>query len=214
MYEQNTEQITPQQGATNETTLGNFDSYFRWNEETRQYEMNARISPTLDNDTWIVVPSPVRDAIVNPDRRPAVGTLIYDLANTNLRANREKVYADELRSQAWKCLEIIGERLISESEDRGWCNEFDRIIDEVNAELPGAFQLPTREKEFEVTWSQTVTVVVDCSAQFTARNADEARDMAENYEDAVDMESIVAAVRYGNYEEEYDGASNFEVSEV
>lgn len=214
MYEQNTEQITPQQGATNETTLGNFDSYFRWNEETRQYEMNVRISPTLDNDSWVVCPSPLRDAIVNPDRRPAVGTLIYDLNNANLRANREKASADEFRQQTWKCLEIIGERLIQEAENRGWCEEFDRIIDEVNDELPGAFALPMRQHEYEVTWTQTVTVNVDMSATFTARSEEEAEEMARNWDDGIDSSAIIESIRNGNYEEDYDGASDFEVCEL
>ena len=214
MYEQTDTQIIPQQGATNETLLGDFTSYFRWNEETHNYEMNVRISPTRETEEWVVVPSPVRDAIVNPDRRPAVGTLIYDLLNANLRANREAAAAADIRKNAWRCIEIIGERLNQEAENRGWCDEFDSIIDEVNSNLPGGFQLPTREKEFDVTWTQTVTVTVDCSATFTARDADEAREMAENWEDAVDAESIIAAVRYGNYEEDYDGADNFDVTEV
>ena len=214
MYEQTVEQITPQQGATNETTLGNFDSYFRWNEETRQYEMNARISPTLDNDTWIVVPSPVRDAIVNPDRRPAVGTLIYDLANANLRANREQTRANDLMNQAWKCLEIIGERFIQEANRRGWCSEADDFIDEINDQLPGAFALPVRQKEYEVTWTQTVTVNVDMSATFTARSAEDAEEMARNWDDGIDSSAIIESIRNGNYEEDYDGADDFEVCEV
>lgn len=214
MYEQTDTQITPQQGATNETLLGDFTSYFRWNEETRNYEMNVRITPTRETEDWVVVPSPVRDALCNPDRRPAVGTVIYDWWQSAQRANREAAAASEIRQQAWRCMEIIGDRLNQEAENRGWCDEFDSIIDEVNDDLPGGFQLPTREKEFEVTWTQTVTVTVDCSATFTARNADEAREMAENYEDAVDAESIVAAVRYGNYEEDYGGAGGFDVTEV
>lgn len=211
---ENMSAIIPQQGATNETLLGDFTSYFRWNEETRNYEMNVRITPTRETEEWVVVPSPVRDALCNPDRRPAVGTLIYDLINAHLRANREQQRATEISDQAWRCMSIIGERLNQEAEDRGWCDTFDSIVEEVNSQLPGPFALPTREREYEVTWTQTVTVTVDCSATFTARNADEAADMAREYEDAVDTESIIAAVRYGNYEEDYDGADGFDVQEV
>lgn len=214
MYEQNTEQIIPQQGATNETLLGDFSSYFRWNEETKQYEMNVRINPDTSNEAWVVVPSPIRDAIVNPDKRPAVGTLIYDLWQTHQRANREQARANEISEKAWKCLEIIGERLIQEAENRGWCEEFDRIIDEVNDELPGAFALPMRQHEYEVTWTQTVTVNVDMSATFTARSEEEAEEMARNWDDGIDSSAIIESIRNGNYEEDYDGASDFEVCEL
>lgn len=183
MSEQETTQITPQMGATNETLLGDFTSYFRWNEESRQYEMNVRISPTLGTDSWVVAPSPVRDAIVNPDRRPAVGTIIYDLNNTYLRANREKAAADELRQQAHQAIAIIGERLIQEAEERGWCDEFDKIIDEVNESLPGVFELPTRRKprrKVRVSISTTVTTYEDV---YVEEGCDDEDDPDNWYED-------------------------------
>lgn len=113
-----------------------------------------------------------------------------------------------------KAVEIIGNRLISESDDRGWCDEFDRIVDEVNELLPGSFQLPTREREYEVEWTEYVTVQVSCSTTVRARNEADAIDMARNEFDGVHTTDVVDAVRYGNWEVDEYADHDFCASEV
>lgn len=70
----------------------------------------------------------------------------------------------------------IGEALITEANDRDWCEAYDRVIDELNADL--VMPLPTRERDYEVqirvTYETTVTV--------TARSKDEARERAEEFD--------------------------------
>lgn len=206
--------ITAVEPTYHANKIGDLTRFFRWDEESRQYKMNSQIDPAITTESWVNSPSPVRDRIVSPSHNPSVGEIIHAWNNSVNREFQIQQRFDEFQRQAYRAIEIIGERLIDESNRRGWCDEFDRIIDEVNDSLPGSFALPEREKEYEVTWTQTVTVTVDCSATFTARNADDAADMARDYQDAVDTDAILAAVRYGNYEEDYDGASDFEVNEV
>lgn len=113
-----------------------------------------------------------------------------------------------------KAVEIIGNRLISESDDRQWCEEFDRIIDEVNEMLPGSYQLPTREREYEVEWTDMVQVPVGRSVTVRARNEEEAREMAASGADSISTSEIVEAVRYGNWEVDEYSDPEYYVTEV
>ena len=131
----------------------------------------------------------------------------------SLLNRRVESLADQV-ANGHHAVEIIGNRLIREAEARDWCSDFDRIVDEVNCGLPGSYALPLREKEYEVTWTQTVTVTVDCSATFTARSASDAADMARDWCSDLGSDDIIEAVRAGNYEEDYDSESDFEVNEV
>lgn len=67
---------------------------------------------------------------------------------------------------------MIGAALISEADDRQYCDEFDDVIDALNRRL--TVPLPTRSRDFTVTG----TVSVQCTV--SARNEDEARASAEN----------------------------------
>lgn len=113
-----------------------------------------------------------------------------------------------------RAVELIGERLMQEADKRGWCSEYDSFVDDINGELPHGFELPVREREYEVRWTQTVTVNVDMTATFTASDEDEAISMARDWCDGIDTSAIVQSVRDGNWEEDYDGASDFEVTEL
>lgn len=63
----------------------------------------------------------------------------------------------------------IGERLITEATDRSWCSEYDGIIEDLNSEL--SVELPSREREYRVTWTETFSTTV------SARNEDDAIEM-------------------------------------
>ena len=67
-------------------------------------------------------------------------------------------------------VERIGERLLAEANDRGWCAEFDTIVDEINGDL--YVELPVRERDFEVRVDVTLTISV------SARNAEAAEEKA------------------------------------
>lgn len=112
---------------------------------------------------------------------PSPDEVIADLTNqlhevcTQYDIKKER--CDSLATGADKAMAIIGERLIQEAENRGWCDTFDQIVEEVNKELGDAtgssrFQLPVREVEKTVrlmrrrivTESIEVTVAVPANA--------------------------------------------------
>lgn len=111
-----------------------------------------------------------------PSPDEVIAVLTDDLYELSQQYDIKKQRCDSLATGVDKAMAIIGERLIQEAEERGWCSEFDDIIEEVNTELGNAtgnsrFQLPTREVEKTVvlrrrrvvTEEVTVTVMVGAS---------------------------------------------------
>jgi hypothetical protein len=146
---------------------------------------------------------------------PTIGRIIALLvsATHNEIAWREK--HDTSRAQAFDAIDMIGQRLLEESEKRGWCSEFDEIIDEVNSSMPGPFELPTRVKEYNVCWSETYTVTVHRSTTVSARDYDQACEIAaesDEYASAGDYE-MREALGMGNYEFSDDNG-DFEAEEA
>ena len=119
-----------------------------------------------------------------------------------------KIYR-EISVAADKAISVISSRLITESEDRDWCDEFDKIIEEVNEELPGRFQLETRERDYTVTWTETYVVTVQRNEIVRATNSETAIEMATDLESNVDSTELLDAVRYNNYE--FNDADDYEV---
>jgi len=97
--------------------------------------------------------------------RRELGEITERLANSrnelsSARANHERD------------IELIGQTLLDEANSRGWCSEFDTIVDDLNASLN--VELRRHEREFDVT----VTVTYGFSV--TAVDADAASDIAAN----------------------------------
>ena len=74
-------------------------------------------------------------------------------------------------------IEKIGERLISEAEDRGWCGVYDEVIEDLNSHL--YMELPSRERTF--TYKAKYTVYVEVEVESTNENdaEEQARDLIE-----------------------------------
>lgn len=73
-----------------------------------------------------------------------------------------------LREAHEQDIERIGRALIEQADSRDWCSEYDEIVKSLNRRLN--VPLPTREKDYTVTFTVTVSV--------TAVGRDEAREMA------------------------------------
>lgn len=146
MSEQTITEIIPPVGAANETVLGDYASYFRWDEERRCYQMNRRIDPSVADDHWVDCPSPVYDLLANPNTRLTVGALVAMFNTVHMGLRREREERSDITERAHRAVGIIGQRLLDEADKRNWCDEFDTIIDEVNDELPSPFELPVRKK--------------------------------------------------------------------
>lgn len=214
MYEQNTEQIIPQQGATNETLLGDYASYFRWNDERRTYEMNTRVNPSVAEDNWVDCPSPVYDLIANPNTRLTVGALIQYLNSAKVAERRENEERIAITEKAHKAVGIIGQRLLDEAERRNWCDEFDAAIDEVNDELPSPFELPVRKKPRRRIRVQISTTVTSYEDVWVEEDCEDEDDPDNWYAEQEDDSSLGTDWAYDRLQEEinYNGFDDVECS--
>ena len=146
--------------------------------------------------------------VSSPDGREAVlqqqiNTLTIELERANTRFTlRDTQFRDSIKT--------ISDRLNEEARIRGWCEEFNRIINETNDLLP-VYELEGGEREFEVTWTETYLVTVYRSVAYTAVDEDSARDMAQN-EETCDSYSLKEAIGEGNYE--FHDSDGYEVSEA
>lgn len=213
MYDTGSTIITAVEPTDHAVPIGDLTRFFRWNEEARQYEISSGVDPSVGTPEWVTCPSAVRDRFANPNTSANVGEIVWALNNSHLRENRVSQARLTFERDAYRALEIIGERLLKESDDRGWCDEFDRIIDEVNESLPGPFALPVREKEYAVEWEETVTVTISRSTRVTARNEEDAIEQARDC-DGVGTHEVMNAVRDGNWESDWDCSPEYDVTKV
>ena len=194
---QPTPTVTLDPGVHNDTIMPDLSSYFRMEGET--YQMNDRINPEVSEDRWNTCTRGTYTRFSDVGNRMTIGKAIASFANIDYHREEWVKRADEKEAAAVKAIQIIGDRLIQESNDRNWCNEFDEIIDDVNRALPGWLQLPVREREYEVTWTETYYVTVSRSETVTARNAEHAVELIEDSGEA-DESDLRDAISYGNYE--------------
>lgn len=199
--------------VSNDTIVPKFPGYFRVTAENK-HEINERINSKVENDQWQEIPNRVRTVLTERPEELQLGELIVYYSSEARHADAWMKRYDNIHSQANSAIETIGQRLIDEAEKRNWCSEFDEIIDEVNAALPGPFQLPTREREYNVSWSETYTITVQRHATVTARSEENACDSAsELYSGEADDYEIRDAISCGNYEFSDDN-SDFEAEEA
>jgi hypothetical protein len=104
--------------------------------------------------------------------------------------------------------------LHNEADRRGWCNEYDEFVNEIESELRIGV-IPKREREYAVTWTTTVLVSVEVSRNYTAASPEEAEQMAkDDYYAEPETQDIINAVNSGDWEESDDSYREYEVEEV
>ena len=59
--------------------------------------------------------------------------------------DRRIEHLQSMISQYGRTIDIIGDRLIQEANDRDWCSDYDRVVDEINRSIPIG-QLPLRKE--------------------------------------------------------------------
>lgn len=80
------------------------------------------------------------------------------------------------RDDAIKDIHTIGLSLRDKAEEMGWCSEYGEFVAGLNASLTNP--LPTREREFEVEMTNSVTLVQMVTV--TAHNAEAAQEVVED----------------------------------
>ena len=89
----------------------------------------------------------------------------------------------------------VSERMCDESEDRGWCEIFDTIMDEINDSLERPFQLTLRMKDYVVDVNLAVSSHVSVSTTVSARNEREARELvSDDFDTYFDSSDISQAL--------------------
>lgn len=198
----------------NDAVLPKFTVYCRTNEHGTA-QLNNRINPQITDEEWVDIPNRVYQVIVNSDPDLTVGKLFALYASEANHVDAWVKRYDTARDEAQRAIAMIGDRLIQESNARSWCSEFDELIDDANGNLPGWLQLPTREREYEVSWTETYTVSVRRCTTVTARNEEAACDLVSDMEiigeaDDYDMREALSC---GDYEFAGDN-SDFEAEEA
>lgn len=97
-------------------------------------------------DTLIAEPIGA-DLLPIPDR---VQARIDALGQTHENLRRELASRDS-------AIRMIGEALREEAEERDWCSEYDEFVKKLNERLPNGVELPTRQREFRVSFVVTAT---------------------------------------------------------
>lgn len=158
-----------------------------------------------------------RDGVIVPSDagvqqlREIIERLSNDLADEKHRCETANSILNTRNQQFSDSINIIGASLMEEAERRGWCAEYDDFVESINSQLP-YHDLPTREREYEVTWTEYVTVAIDRSATYTCGDPQEAENMARNED--LDTQMILDEVRNGNWECSDSGHIEYEVEEV
>jgi hypothetical protein len=101
----------------------------------------------------------------------AVRELRAALATARADADRHRQRTDAAVYRHRSDVALIGQRLIAEADDRDFCDDFEKFVDDINTEL--TVQLPRREHDY------TVTVSVELRISVTAATEQQARDVAE-----------------------------------
>ena len=186
--------------ANNDTVIGDLGSYLRWDSERNTYQMYSRIEHNIVSEVWNDITKATYDRL-HPEvggKTLTVGSLARLYAFVSKDLSDTAIERNKMSGEAKSAIAIIGERLIQESNDRGWCDEFDSIIKEVNEALPDWLKLPERRREYCVSWTEEYIVTVSRSAVVTASSEEDAIDQVSDWEEA-DSYEITESVGYGNY---------------
>lgn len=141
---------------------------------------------TVGADNVTIPANPTPDELIQIIERCS-----NDLATVKARRTETEQRLQDVDERFRRSIDIIGQRLLQEAEDRGWCDSFDSIIDEVNSQLP-FYELPTREEEYEVTVSVSGYIRTTTSVMVMARSQDAANDMvAEDVHSYVDADDVL-----------------------
>ena len=170
--------------------------------EMFEYVPSFEGEPTPDDWYHLSSEGAAADIIMLSQEDITVRNLITKLINLHRElddARRNNIglsnMLDASRTNHAEDIALIGERLIEESDERNWCEEFDEIIDDINVRLHA--DLPIRRKEFEVRVNYSV--YASSSVTVTARNEDDAvASVRDNFDSYIDvMEGIQDSISYG-----------------
>ena len=181
--------------------IGDISRFFRKNETTHHYEINIAINSGLydTNDCWMETDwSIARHFMADATSSASVGKIIHMLHDYYVMNERRRKTIE----QACTNFELISQELIRQANDRGWCDEYDQIVETINESMVGDFRLTERTREFEVEFDINANghSVYSGTVQIIAKSQEEANEMfSDSPSDYIDLEEVVIdAIRYGS----------------
>lgn len=101
--------------------------------------------------------------------------MFHEFHRLNQRLDLVKTEKSEWKND----LDLLGELLRDEAENRGWCEEYDTFVDHYNMKSKHAFIEP-RVNDYEVEVTMEFTIQVTTSVMTEAQNDADARDNVAN----------------------------------
>lgn len=167
----------------------------------RQYQPNTRYGAWVVNrvgeitDFWVST-----DDLDVPVSSAGTGTSDPDPKDAEIEALRTRLADSERRMAGlhrdWEReVTSLGNLLMREADNRNWCNEYDEIVAKANGDL--TYELPTRSKDIDISWTETYTVTVTRTDTITSREGSEEDDAVSYMEnsDALSEYDLIELLR-------------------
>jgi hypothetical protein len=113
------------------------------------------------------------------DAQILINDLTQEIADLRERHTRLQAARDRLADDVAHDSNYITERLTSEAERRGWCEQYDEIIESLNSNLR-VVRIEPRTQEFDIEVTVTATVSTTTTVTVTATRLDDAVEMIQN----------------------------------
>lgn len=150
-------------------TIGNVTGFPRYYadghiKEERESELGTAIF------RWAEFPKvrPSEEVGIITDLQESVARLTNERDNLAHALLRSQERFNQRDGEFERSIETIGERLLKERSDRGWCSEFNDIVNEVNDLLP-VYKLPVQKQKFttyvDVEGSMVVSIPIEVEAE-------------------------------------------------
>lgn len=160
------------------------------------------VDPPASTPVDTPVDKPVDKYAVLPTDTPDVATLKNVITGLIAASERDNLALEQERTtkRRWERFAIaVITRTDEEAVERGWCDVYDGIRDEFIEAAPYDPGFPEYgKKEYEVTWTEYVSISVQRSTIVEATNEDDAIEQAR-YMDT-DEYDVIDAVRSGSWE--------------
>lgn len=112
-----------------------------------------------------------------------------------MKAHIEQL-TDKIANQATKIAgwnlfwRTVNDRIIEEADTRGWCDQFDAIIEEIAQDAPAWVEVERRETEVEVEFTAQVNGPVSRTITLIVRGKPDEDDLRDRVKDWIDTHGL------------------------
>lgn len=161
--------------------------------------MNIEATTIESNDI------PTTDAGIIEVQQASITSLKAENLDLYAQLDSTRTALQDLRRDIATDAQIISQELIAQADRRGWCEQYDEIITDLNAKL-SIISIAERESEREIQVTISGSFSFNAYVKVKATNDETAREMfidcPTDYADV--MELIYEGVRFGDAVDDYD----------